>query len=220
MPLSASRTTGRGHWSLPDARVSAMKFDRSIIYASAGRRAARQRRSHFRLTWSAYVWLALFAIFSTNDVRADFFEALDLYRTGKYVECIEAAEKAIGEHPLNENCRTLKIKAELEVGRYADAAKSLDEGLKRLPTSLELRWLGRDVCRYNNQADRVKQLEAEIRQLVEQWPARYSDAANRIVVAKYLLSQNADPKKVLDGLINEVKKQLPPPPDFTPAYSA
>src|SRR5258708_18472300 len=29
---------------------------------------------------------------------------------------------------------------------------------------------------------------------------RSSDAANRIVVAKYLLSQNADPKKVLDGL--------------------
>jgi cytochrome c-type biogenesis protein CcmH/NrfG len=73
------------------------------------------------------------------------------------------------------------------------------------------------VCRYNNQVDRVKQLEAEIRQLVEQWPARYSDAANRIIVAKYLLSQNADPKKVLDGLINEVKKLLP---DFTPAYLA
>ncbi len=194
-----------------------MKFDRSIYHASDGRRATRQRRSRFRLIGSPPVWLALFAIFSTTNARGDYFEVLDLYRTGKYVECIEAAEKAIAEHPLNENCRSLKIKAELELGRYADAAKSLEEGLKRLPTSLELRWLGRDVCRYNNQADRVKQLEGEIRQLVEQWPARYSDAANRIVVAKYLLSQNADPKKVLDGLINEVKKQLP---DFTAAYLA
>jgi tetratricopeptide (TPR) repeat protein len=199
-----------------------MKFDRSIHDDRPRRRVHRVLGqvpfpSRPRSTTLA-CGLALFAtLLTATTARADYFEALNLYRTGKYSDCIEAAEKAIAEQPVNENCRTLKIRAELEVGRYQEAAKSLDEGLKRLPTSLELRWIGREVCRYSNQPDRVKQLETEIRQLVEQAAWRYSDAANRIVVAKYLLSQNVDPRKVLDGLINDVKKQLP---DFTPAHLA
>src|SRR5207302_3673470 len=125
--------------------------------------------------------------------------------------------RTIAAEVVSENCRSLKIRAELELGRYEDAAKTLEEGLKRLPTSLELRWLGREVCRYNNQPERVKQLEVEIAQLVNQAPSRYSDAVNRIVVARYLLSQGFDPRKVLDALINEVKKQQP---RFAPAHLA
>lgn len=160
----------------------------------------------------------IFAIaLAARPAAADYAEAVGLFRSGKYGECIDAAAKAIAEQVVNENCRVLKIRAELELGRYDEAAKTLDESLKRLPTSLELRWLGRDVCRYTNQPERVKQLEAEIAQLVSQAPWRYGDAANRLVVARYLLSQGADPKKVLDGLINEVKRQLP---NFAPAFLA
>jgi len=154
---------------------------------------------------------------TAQPARADYAEAVECYQTGKYAECIEAAEAGIAEEGHNENCWSLKIRAELALGRYPAAEKSLTEGLKAIPTTLELRWQGREVCRYNNQPERVKQLEGEIAKLVDQAAYRYSDAHNRIVIARYLLSQGADPKKVLSGLINVVKKQNP---NFAPAYLA
>jgi tetratricopeptide (TPR) repeat protein len=160
------------------------------------------------------VWLSFAA---PPPARGDYGEAIELYRTGKYAECIESTEEGIAEGGANENLWTLKIRAELALGRYQAAEKSLSEGLKQLPASLDLRWLGREVCRYNNQPDRVKQLEGEIPQLVQQVPQRYSDALNRVVIARFLLSQGADPKKVLGGLVNVVKKQNP---NFVPAYLA
>src|SRR5258708_15074201 len=97
--------------------------------------------------------------------RADFLEAMALYRGGKYAECIESLDKAIAEEVTSENERSLKIRAELALGRYKDARETVEEGLKKLPGSLELRSLGREVCRYSNDADRAKELETQIANL-------------------------------------------------------
>ena len=148
---------------------------------------------------------------------ADFPQAFELFRTGKYVECIESAAEAISKETITENYWLLIIRSELELGRYAEAEKTLTEGLKRLPGSLELRWWGREVCRYNNQPERARQLDAEFAGLVERFPSRYTDAVNRVAIARFLLSHGVDPKKVLDGLINDVKKRQP---SFAPAYLA
>ena len=152
------------------------------------------------------LWLLIVA---TSSQAADYVQTSNLFRTGKYAECIESAAQAIKQDEINENFRLVKIKSELELGHYADALASLDAALARLPTSIALRWIGRDVCRFNNQPARVKQLEDEINLLVRQMPQRYSDSINRIVIGRYLLGQGADPKKVLDAIYNEVKKQQP-----------
>ncbi len=156
-------------------------------------------------------------LFVAAPARAGYAEAMEFYRGGKYAECVESAEAGLEAGGASENLWSLKIRAELALGRYQAAEKSLTAGLEQLPTSLELRWQGREVCRFNNQPERVKQFEGEIARLVEQVPHRYSDALNRIVIARYLLSQGADPKKVLSGLINVVKKQNL---NFAPAYLA
>ena len=148
-------------------------------------------------------------LLATSAQAADYLQTSALFRTGKYAECIESAAQAIPQDEINENFRLLKIKAELELGRYADALQSLDAALERLPTSIGLRWIGRDVCRFNNQPARVKQFEGEIGLLVRQWPHRYSDSINRIIVGRFLISQGIDPKRVLDAIYNEVKKQNP-----------
>jgi tetratricopeptide (TPR) repeat protein len=160
---------------------------------------------------------ASFCIAVSNPARADYSEAIELYRGGKYAECVESAEASLEAEGASENLWSVKIRAELALGRYQAAEKSLTAGLEKIPTSLELRWQGRDACRYNNQPERVKEFEGEIARLVEQAPYRYSDALNRILIARYLLSQGADPKKVLSGLINVVKKQNA---NFAPAYLA
>ncbi len=145
----------------------------------------------------------------TAAATAEYRELLALYRSGKYTECAQAAAKAIAEEDYSENYRLLKIRSELALGRYADAAKTLDEALKRFAGSIELRWVGRDVSRLSGKPERATELEAEIATLIRRSPYTYSDALNQIVIGRYFLSQGLDPKQVLDGTYREVKKRQP-----------
>lgn len=165
-----------------------------------------------------FVAMAVVALLGVScPAKADYAESLALFRSGKYAECIEATKAAIAQEVINENDRSLKIRAELVLGRYKDAAETLEEGLKKYPRSLELRWLGRDVCRYNNQPERADELDGQFAELAEKSSWMYGDALNRTVIARFLLSKGADPKKVLNGIINEVKRLNP---SFTPAHLA
>jgi tetratricopeptide (TPR) repeat protein len=87
--------------------------------------------------------------------------------------------------------------------------KTFDAALARFPQSLQLRWLGRDVCRFNQQTERAARLDEEFAALVKDFSWRYSDVVNQVVVGRFLISQRADPKKVLDGVFGEVKRRQP-----------
>ncbi|MCI0357519.1 MAG: tetratricopeptide repeat protein [Planctomycetaceae bacterium] len=132
-----------------------------------------------------------------------------MLRTGEYAACTQSAAAAIDENAYNENFRLLKLRAEMELGRYGDALKTLDAALEKFPQSIQLRWLGIDVCRFNQQTERAAKLDAEIAQLLKRAAWQYSDVVNQVVVGRYLLSQGTDPKKVLDGVYNEVKRRQP-----------
>jgi tetratricopeptide (TPR) repeat protein len=132
-----------------------------------------------------------------------------LLSSGKYEKCAEQAATALISDPTNENLAILKIQAELTLGHYADAAKSLANALKTMPKSLRLRWLGHDVLRYSGQAGKVADIEAEMTLLLQQTPWRYSDALNQVTLGRFMLSKNIDPKKVLNSIYSELKKQQP-----------
>ena len=140
-----------------------------------------------------------------------------LFRTGQYARCLEAATKVVATHEYEEGPRLLKLRSEMELGKYADALATFEAASKRFNRSIELRWWGRDVVRFNDQPDRAKQLEEEIGQLIRNDPWQFSNAANRIIVGRYLLSQGLDPKRILEGAYNVVKKQQP---GYVPAYLA
>ncbi|MCY2963225.1 MAG: hypothetical protein NT069_06155 [Planctomycetota bacterium] len=140
-----------------------------------------------------------------------------LFKEGHYSECAEQAAAAIANKEPSERCRILQIRAELELGRYAEAAKSLAAAQQVFPQSIELRWLGRDVWRFNNQPDLVGQLEDEMVLLLRQAAWRYSDPSSRIVLGKLLLTQGLEPKRILEGTYNVVKKQQP---EFAGAWLA
>ncbi len=137
--------------------------------ASEGSQASRQITPRLRVGLVSIA--ATFFLVSPNWASAaDSAQLLMLFRTGKYAECVEASAKAISESEFNETFRLLKLRSEMELGRYADAAETLDAALKKFSSSIELRWLGRDVVRFNNQPERVTQLEDEIAKLVQQTP--------------------------------------------------
>lgn len=183
--------------------------------ASEGSQSCCRLCFRLGLIWCAACVIALAG--SAAGDAADSAQLLTLFRTGQYAECVEASAKAISESEFNENYRLLKLRSELELGRYADAFETLDAALKKFSSSIELRWYGRDVARFNSQPERVAAFEDEIAKLVQQTPWRYSDAASRLIVGRFVLSQGADPKKVLDGAYNVVKKFQP---TYAPAFLA
>src|SRR6476646_1709500 len=93
-------------------------------------------RLRFGLVWGSVFLLA------TAAGAADLAETTQLFRGGKYAECVKASEKAIAENDFSENYRLLKIRAEMELGRYPDALKTFDEALRRFSPSVQLRCLG------------------------------------------------------------------------------
>ena len=73
---------------------------------------------------------------------ADLNEGRKLYRSGSYWECIEAANSAIEQTPWIETWWKLKIQSQSQVGQYTAALQTVETGLKRFNTSIQLRWLG------------------------------------------------------------------------------
>ena len=144
---------------------------------------------------------------SSSAFSADQLECVQLLRAGKYAECAQGAAEGIAQSEFNENLRLLKIRAEMELGRYTDAKKTLDEALTRFPQSIQLRWSGRDVCRFNQASERAEQLEREIADLVRQMAWRYSDVVSQVTLGRFFLSQGMDPKEVLDKTYNVVKRR-------------
>jgi tetratricopeptide (TPR) repeat protein len=140
---------------------------------------------------------------------ADLATATEAYRTGKYAECITTAAELVAQNEYHEPAWVLKIQSEMELGRYADAAKSLDAALVKLTYSVQLRWLGRDVCRHTQQLERAAKFDEEIKGLLLQSPWRYSDITNQLVVGRWMLSQRTDPKQVLTKIYNEAKRRMP-----------
>jgi tetratricopeptide (TPR) repeat protein len=155
-----------------------------------------------------FVCLAV-CLCARSAAAASIDELQTMFRTGQYAECATAAAAEVESNQFSETIRVVLLRSQLELGRYADSLKTLDAALEKIPQSILIRWWGRDACRYTGQAARVGQLEQEIAQQVQQFPWRYTDPANHIVVGRMLLSQGVDPKKVLTGIYNPIKKREP-----------
>jgi tetratricopeptide (TPR) repeat protein len=153
--------------------------------------------------------LFVFFLIARSALAADFVSATQSFRTGNYAECIAAATELTTQNEYHEPAWLLKIRSEMILGKYADAAKSLDAALAKLSSSIQLRYIGRDVCRHTQQLDRVKTFDEEIQSLLRQAPWRYSDIANQLIIGRWMLSQGADPKEVLTKIYNDAKRRLP-----------
>jgi tetratricopeptide (TPR) repeat protein len=160
---------------------------------------------------SKLVWFGLVSFLvgecSPSLLAADLREAEKLYRTGQYAQSVELAAKAIASGEPGEAWPLVKLKGEMTLGRYGDARATLEAALGRFPYSAQLRWPGRDVYRFNNLPDRAARVVSELGEELRRSPWRYRDAVNEVAVGRFLLSQGVDPKRVLDALFNDAKKQ-------------
>lgn len=141
---------------------------------------------------------------------ADLAELRKLLHSGQYDECIQQARVEIEERNVyGEGYRVVKAEAEFARGRYADAVKTVDDGLKRYSWSIALRWIGYHANLHNGDTDRAADMIRQIDKLYETQSWRYSDADDLVTLGRVALLVGADPRIVLENFFDRAKRNSP-----------
>jgi tetratricopeptide (TPR) repeat protein len=140
---------------------------------------------------------------------ADLEEARNQFLSGRYAECLEAAEAAIKAGQYDEEWRSLKLRALLVQGRAAEAQAALQEALIRVPASVRLRFEGREVYLKNGNPQLAAAMLPEIDNLVARTPWRYTSPDNLVVLGRTALLLGADPRQVLEVFYDRARREGP-----------
>jgi cytochrome c-type biogenesis protein CcmH/NrfG len=137
-----------------------------------------------------------------EDVRQEFLK-------GDYGSVAKTAAAGAKETPGDEEWHLIYIEALLATGRAEEADRALTEALGRVPQSLRLHWLGREVAFANGQPERAAKLLDNLRQLYANRPSAYRTPPDLVVFGRAALLLGADPKDVLTRIYAIAQKAAP-----------
>jgi predicted Zn-dependent protease len=140
---------------------------------------------------------------------ADLKETQDLYLSGDYPTCIDAAEGMVRSKPASEEWQLLLSQALLASGKYPEAYKAITNALEENNWSVRLKWQAREVFLCNGLTDAANEVTERIIERVNNQPPAYRDAESLVVFGRAALLKNADPKLVLDSLFESARKADP-----------
>ncbi|HEX4149168.1 MAG TPA: hypothetical protein VHY20_09280, partial [Pirellulales bacterium] len=152
-------------------------------------------------------------------LAADVGAIQTLYRTGQYAAAAAEATKLLADGESDEAIFLVKLRAELAVGDYEAALATWETATQQYLASLALRLAGREVLLVNKQSDRaVAQLDM-IQSFVRQFPWRYGDPANCVLLGRALLLTGVEPRQVLERLYDKARRESPDLPDVSIAIA-
>lgn len=136
---------------------------------------------------------------------ADLENCRQLFLKGDYAECIREAEQAVKGASWEDGWQVLLARAQLAVGRYPEAEKTVTNALeRRFNSNVELRLLAYNIFNFTGQTNRAADVLEELNTLGGRM--RYNrDPANLVALGKALLLLKADPKLVLDNFFDQAK---------------
>jgi tetratricopeptide (TPR) repeat protein len=153
------------------------------------------------------LWLAVLVGVGLISIRADDLgDAWKHYLTGDITSCLALAERAVENDEYEEDWHWLRAGSFLALGQYGEALRAATNSIERLPRTVRLRWLAREVMLQNGRTNDAPLLVLEILNLVERRPWSYRSAQDRVVVGKAALLKGADPKLVLERLFETAKQ--------------
>lgn len=150
--------------------------------------------------------LVTLLVICQSAMAASIRETRALISGGKYSEALDLATQEIERRSYSEEWPLLKAEAEVALGRYSDAATSLEAGLKRYSWSIRLRMAIFDLQNVLGDRDLKKALLEEVNQLATSSPWRYTDADDLVALGHAALKLGADPKDVLEGFFERARR--------------
>ncbi|UCG48344.1 MAG: tetratricopeptide repeat protein [Phycisphaerales bacterium] len=133
---------------------------------------------------------------------ADLEAARELFKTGQYARCLEAAQKAIEERAFFVEWRTLLIESRMALGQYEKAAEDMDTALPYYSLSLRLMELAHRVYQHSGQGEKAAEMPVRAYRLATGRRVGYLDARDLVVVGQCLLLLDGEPRLILDEFYN------------------
>lgn len=130
---------------------------------------------------------------------------------GQYSRCIELAQGALkGQGARDaEEWQLLLSQALMETGRYPEARVVITNALAQDRWNVRLCWQGQAVYRANGLTNEARELIEGIIERVSRHPADYRDVPSLVAFSQAALRAGADPKRVLDTVLEGAKKADP-----------
>lgn len=150
--------------------------------------------------------LVTMLVITQSAMAASIRETRALISVGQYSEALKFATQEVERRSYSEEWPLLKAEAEVAIGRYSDAAMSLEAGLKRYSWSIRLRMAMFDLQTVLGDRDLKKALLEEVNQLATSAPWRYTDADDLVALGHAALELGADPKDVLEGFFERARR--------------
>lgn len=142
-------------------------------------------------------------------------EARALFLKGNYTAAIDAAADGAKSEPEEAAWPTLEAEAMNAVGRYQHARAVLDPALEHSPNSLQLRLVSYETLHRLGAADEAAKQLAELDRLGDSRSWSYRSPEDRAALARVALLAGTDPKKVLEQILDPLRKSAP---DFRDSY--
>lgn len=139
------------------------------------------------------------------------------FNQGDYEAAIQIArqeQEALGRFGINEALPVLIARSQLALGQYAEAKKTIEAGLERYQKSIQIRWVGFEVARFNGDTVGSLKLYNEIETLAKASAWRYRDTVDQLILGRYYLSKGADAKQVLKSFYQPALKKAPSDPEI------
>jgi len=142
-------------------------------------------------------------------------ETQTLFLHGDYAGAIAAAAAGAHDQPEEAAWPLLQAEALNAVGRYQEARAILDPAIEHSPNSLQLRLLSYETLRRLGATEEATKQLTELDRLggSREWAYRSPD--DRVALARTALLVGTDPKKVLDAILDPLRKSQP---DFRDTY--
>ena len=160
--------------------------------------------------WLASIMAASLLVSAGAARGAGLGEVEALLRSGQYAECsrlVEAELNGGGYH--SEPWYRCKIEADRARGEYGRAATTLDEALRRNPTSISLRLLARAVYREAGREAEAGEMLNMIEGLIRLGPGRFDTPEGRVALGRYFSIRGADARQILDRFYDVALQQDP-----------
>lgn len=148
----------------------------------------------------------VFLLTSQSLMAASIRETRALLLAGNYSEALDLATVEVERRSYSEEWPLLLAESQISLGRYSEAAASLEAGLKRYSWSIRLRMATYDLQTILGDRDQKKTLLEEVNQLATSAPWRYTDADDLVALGRAALELGADPKDVLEGFFERARR--------------
>jgi tetratricopeptide (TPR) repeat protein len=131
------------------------------------------------------------------------------FKTGRYTECLQSVRKALEDGVYAGDWRTLEVESLMALGRYDEAARSVDAALRGYRPDVRLLQVAHEAYLHNNQSEEAAAALQIAYRLAAYRRFEYLSGPEAVALGQCLLLLGIEPRVVLRDFYNRVMQSDP-----------